>query len=425
MLVRCLSLDPAPISKSSSGIFWRLLRLSIILLGSFSPVLRLPMPPVPIFIRCLSCGQKLRVPPEKFGVPGNCPRCKTPFPAVESAAAEPPSKPPAQPRRSPAWVAALCWAWLALVLIVACLLHGLSEEWWINTLLLYSPRWLVLVPTVVLLPLAALFSRPSLGVLAAGGVAWLLLVAGFTLHLPTSSDASDPACLRVLTCNMQGRLADAAGFQALVARTQPDVVLLQEWSGELNQAAFPDLGWTFAQSGHLWVASRLPIKPAAGLPAQSIHLSGSGGAFEIVTPGGTVRLVNVHLPTPREGISAVLEKGAQGLAELRANTLARSQASSAVRQFAGDDDGLVVTGDFNLPVESSLLHKYWGNLGNAFSRRGWGFGWTKFTGWHGVRIDQILFGPHWTCLHCEVGPDIGSDHRAVFAVLRRVEVADQ
>src|SRR5690349_2778241 len=179
--------------RSRSAFLRRLLRPSIIAL----------MPPAPIFIRCLSCGQKLRVPPEKFGVPGNCPRCKTPFPAVEPAASEPADKSSDKPSRWSAWVAGLCWAWLAVVLMVAGLLHGLSEEWWINTLLLYSPRWLVLTPAVLLLPLAVVGSRRSLGVLVAGGVAWLLLFAGFTLHLPTAADESGPDCLRVLTCNMQ------------------------------------------------------------------------------------------------------------------------------------------------------------------------------------------------------------------------------
>lgn len=371
----------------------------------------------PVFIRCLGCSQKLRISPEKFGLAGNCPRCKTPFPAVNPGAAEPADSPPGK-RRWTVWAAGLCWSWLGSVLVVAFVLHGLSEEWWINTLLLYSPRWLVLLPVVLLLPLAAYASRRSLGLLAAGVLVWLFLVTGFTVHLPVTA-AANADCLRVLTCNMQGKLADGERFRALVDRTRPDVVLLQEWHGELNQQAFPDPGWTFAESGRLWAASRLPIKAARGLPAESIHLSGGAGAFEIDAPGGAVRLVNVHLPTPRDGITAVLKSRFHGLAELQSNTLARSQASSAVRQFAGvDNDGLVVAGDFNLPVESSVLHKQWGDLGNAFSRRGLGFGWTKYTRWHGARIDHILFGENWTCLHCEVGPDVGSDHRAVFAVLQ-------
>lgn len=374
----------------------------------------------PVFIRCSGCRQKLRVPPEKFGLAGNCPRCKTPFPAVSSGDAEPADSPLGK-RHWAAWAAGLCWSWLGLVVVAAVLLHGLSEEWWINTLLLYSPRWLVLLPIVLLLPWAAVGNRRSLGVLAAGMAVWLFLVAGFTLPYPGSSNA-DARCLRLLTCNMQGKLADGERFRALIEQTRPDVVLLQEWHGKLNQEAFPDPGWTFAESGRLWAASRLPIKPAQGLPAESIHLSGSAGAFEITAPGGAARLVNVHLPTPRDGIDAVLEKRFHGLAELQSNTLARSQASSAVRQFAGvDNDSLVVAGDFNLPVESSVLHKHWGDLGNAFSRRGSGFGWTKYTSWHGARIDHILFGPSWTCLHCGVSSDIGSDHRAVFAVLRRAE----
>lgn len=379
------------------------------------------MSPGFIFIRCASCGQKLRIPPNKRLEAGRCPRCKTSFAAVDpdnstdqSATTRVPS------RRLVRWLAACCWLWLALVLVLAAAMHLGNESWWLGTLLLYSPRWLALVPAAVLIPFAACWSRRSLAILLSGGVTWLFLIGGFILHWPSPADSSEPDVLRVLTCNMQGGLADRGSFLTLVARLQPDVVLLQEWNGELNDEAFVDSTWNFAQSGHLWVASRLPIQAAAGLPVETLHLSGNAGSFEVATEGGLIRLVNVHLPTPREGISAALDSRFRNVAELQANTLARFQASSAVRQYCGADDSrLIVAGDFNLPVESSIYHKYWSDLNNSFSRHGCGFGWTKYTQWHGVRIDHILFGKDWACLHCQVCPYIGSDHRPLFAVLQR------
>jgi endonuclease/exonuclease/phosphatase (EEP) superfamily protein YafD len=379
------------------------------------------MSPAATYIHCAKCGQKLRIPPDKRAAAGRCPRCKTPFVAVDPVeSTDQATTARVPPRRLVSWLAAGSWLWLAFILLVAAVMHLVSESWWLGTLLLYSPRWLALVPAALLIPFAACWSGRSLAILIAGGVIWLFLIAGCVLHWPGDADSAGPDSLRLLTCNMQGRNAELGHFLGLVTRLQPDVVLLQEWNGERNKEAFPAPGWHFAQSGHLWVASRLPIHALDGLRTDEIHLSGSAGAFEIVTESGPIRLVNVHLPTPREGISAALDSRFRNVAELQANTLARSQASSAVRQFCGEDDAnLVVAGDFNLPVESSIFYRNWSDLGSAFSQRGCGFGWTKYTQWHGVRIDHILFGRQWTCRHCHVCPDIGSDHRPLFAVLQR------
>lgn len=376
-----------------------------------------------IFIHCTNCGQKLRVPPDKLRVEGRCPRCKTPFPAVESPGSEDPPAATRQPAsRFVRWLTAACWLWVVFVVALAAVMHLGNESWWFGTLLLYSPRWLALVPIALLAPFAACWSGRALAILLSGGVAWLFLIAGCVLHWPTDAGSPGPDSLRVLTCNMQGHLSESGRFLALVARLQPDVVLLQEWNGQRNDEAFLDSGWNFAQSGHLWVASRLPIEVAPGLPSGTLQLSGGAGSFEVMTESGPIRLVNVHLPTPREGISEALGSRFRNVAELQSNTLARSQASSTVRQYCGADDAsLVVAGDFNLPVESRIYHQHWSDLGNSFSRRGFGFGWTKYTNWHGVRIDHILFGSQWTCLHCQVCPDIGSDHRPLFAVLQRTK----
>ena len=50
----------------------------------------------------------------------------------------------------------------------------------------------------------------------------------------------------------------------------------------------------------------------------------------------------------------------------------------------------LVVGDFNAPVESVIYRRYWGDLRNAFSYAGFGFGSTRLNGWIRVRIDHIL-----------------------------------
>ena len=78
---------------------------------------------------------------------------------------------------------------------------------------------------------------------------------------------------------------------------------------------------------------------------------------------------------------------------------------------------LLVAGDFNMPEESAIYRRHWSGLNNAFSCAGYGFGTSKETRWHGIRIDHVLLGPGWSCLHTQVGPHLGGDHRPMVADL--------
>jgi endonuclease/exonuclease/phosphatase (EEP) superfamily protein YafD len=71
----------------------------------------------------------------------------------------------------------------------------------------------------------------------------------------------------------------------------------------------------------------------------------------------------------------------------------------------------VVAGDFNLPVESAIYRADWGDLGNAFSMCGRGFGHTKFTGLFGIRIDHVLMSAQLRCVDARVlSSPYGGDH---------------
>src|SRR5690349_12382789 len=81
--------------------------------------------------------------------------------------------------RSRAFVA-LCWAYLAAVTLVAVVMWTEGDVWWPATVLLFAPRWIVLVPLVPLVVAALVLRRGRLPVLLSAVVA-LVPVMGLRL----------------------------------------------------------------------------------------------------------------------------------------------------------------------------------------------------------------------------------------------------
>ena len=106
----------------------------------------------------------------------------------------------------------------------------------------------------------------------------------------------------------------------------------------------------------------------------------------------------------------------------RANIALRDAGSALVVHWLAEAPAAtVIAGDFNMTTESAIYRRYWSRCcTDAFEEAGLGWGYTKHTSWHGVRIDHVLHGSVLRCSECRVCPDVGSDHRPVIAVLRRV-----
>jgi endonuclease/exonuclease/phosphatase (EEP) superfamily protein YafD len=79
---------------------------------------------------------------------------------------------------------------------------------------------------------------------------------------------------------------------------------------------------------------------------------------------------------------------------------------------------LVIAGDFNMPVESRVYARHWGDLENAFSTAGIGFGWSRLMVRFQVRIDHVLVAGGVHAVRAGLGPDLGSDHLPVVAAIR-------
>jgi vancomycin resistance protein VanJ len=330
---------------------------------------------------------------------------------------------------------ALLATWVALV--------TLSERWLPATLLAYGPRAVVLAPAVVLVPFGVAFARRSL-LIALGTMvvaAYGILGVRWSPATPASPPSLvSPETIRVLTINAQGGRVVAPRVGALLAQA-PSVLLVQECGAQLAEELRLRGGYHVRQDQSLCIASRWPIADVDSMPRrlfESVGRLGYGGSamvyrYLIARPNQPFQLINLHLATARDGLARLL--GSEGLlpngltlpetlpfSEGReaVNINARIRWSESERASAWALRGigpmpLLIAGDFNIPVESTIYRKFWRRFANAFEQRGTGLGFTKFEGrLLRIRIDHVLsrgctFSGAW------VLDDIGSDHRPVVA----------
>ena len=352
------------------------------------------------------------------------------------------------------WTARLSWGYLLAVAATWATLVVASERFLPATLLAYGPRWIVALPLLVLLPLALLVARRALVPLGVAVLVVLGPIMGGRVSTRTLTTDLPPApaagAMRVITFNSLGGNVAAVRLGELLA-LHPDLLTFQECGRKLQFALREVRGMHLAHYQGLCTLSRWPITRLDSLPrygrslAEGYKQRGSGLALRhvIATPHGPLVLVTLHLETARRGLLPFMQNGGvvpDDLDDLRRTTAAVARPdSSAVEGLAhnrerrerdservallalrgSDTVPVIVTGDFNLPVESTIYERFWGGFTNAFEATGTGFGWTKREGALRIRIDHVLTNaagpvPAGTWL----GPSLGSDHLPVVADLR-------
>ncbi len=315
--------------------------------------------------------------------------------------------------------AAIC-GYLLVVLTAAVAINYLGDRWWPATILLFTPRWLLLAPAPVLFLLAIashrhrLLSSGILVILAFG----LFAVAHFEIPMSVFQfSKSAHSQILVLTLNCDYGRADVGLLNQLLAHYSPDIIQLQGASS--RTASVFDQNWHVHRSGQLLTATRFPILASENIEDSSFAVGNSAAmACTIRTPWSVICLVNVHFATPRDGLESVISRWWDGKGVLEANSRVREQQARVVSERAAmNSNPTIISGDFNTPVESAILSVYFVDFFNAFSDAGWGFGNTHFTRRTGVRIDHILASSHWNCKSCAVLSSVGADHRPVLAGL--------
>ena len=385
-----------------------------------------------VIVRCGSKTHWVRIDPARFWRPARCPVCRA---AVDPTRAGRLARAflllvvpkGTDVRRITPALAILLLGWVSLpcVIAITLVLWRLGDRWWPATVMLFGPRWLVVPPLAGLALLAIGLSRRALVPLAVALAIAIGPFLGFRLGwralLPAGGDAP---LVRVVTYNVQGGELVGPRLGELVEATHPDVIMIQECARPLHATLRALEGWEVRaprRRGTLCLLSRFPIESDDTLSTWWLDdgLGGSGDLVKYVlrTPVGPLTLVNLHLETPRRGL-APLRKG-QGSARAELNSSIREIGSERARAWLRDIEGpLVVAGDFNMPVESRVYARHWGDLDNAFSTAGIGFGWTRQMVRFEVRIDHVLTAGGARAVRAGLGPDLGSDHLPVVAAIR-------
>jgi vancomycin resistance protein VanJ len=316
----------------------------------------------------------------------------------------------------------LAWGYFGLTILYTALLWLGGDAWWVATILLFIPRWPLLLPApllaLVVLPVQPRLLLPvALATLVAIGPAM-----GYRLGVRGWFAGRTVPDLRLVTFNVDaGENPRVLALSLGLEPYHPDVVVLQECNAEIVQPQYWPAGWTVRFDEGICLAGRFPVLEARTL--ERIRTGDQGGTgnvmfYRLKTDSGSIDLGVIHLETPRKGIEQ-LRYGAR-VSAMERNVLVRDVGSRrASRWFAEQSDSLIIAGDFNMPVESAIYRDYWRRCANAFSRVGHGFGSTRVFPKYSIRIDHVLTCRGWRPLRALVGPDLGSDHRPLIVDLAR------
>jgi vancomycin resistance protein VanJ len=301
------------------------------------------------------------------------------------------------------------------------LLLGFVDSWWPATLLAFGPRWPLAAAAVPILAYAAW--RRNRRVALAVTIAGLLAAGpymGLCLPVPRSQAEGAGRAITVASYNIQERRIDDPRVERVVRQLNVDVLALQECrSGKLGELELYELH--VATVFGLCLFSRFPIVAIEGRdPKDAWERNGSGAIMRVTldVDGRHLHVLVLHLATVRDGLEALRYERFGGVDRMLANIELRRWESEIARAWGDAAKGpMLVMGDLNMPVESAIYRRYWGDLSNAFDECGSGLGHTKHTRLFGVRIDHVLMNDALRCDAIAVGEHGDSDHSPIVATL--------
>jgi vancomycin resistance protein VanJ len=322
-------------------------------------------------------------------------------------------------RRASLAAAISCWFYLLGVLAVWLFIRTEGDRWWLATMVLFGPRWTMLLPLALLVPWSIFLRRRWL---------WGLLGLGFVVGVPIMDlritrrglfpEQRRPDSLRILTFNTHFIATDAVKLKALIDQTKPDLIALQEWYPHNREILFSDPSWHTVELNEAILASHYPIRSEGFRLGEADSATGVTYRYIVYLPDQPVAFYSVHLSSPHTAFRHVLHRSPQGVPQLTYNSTQRLSEASFLNQ--NSDDDTILAGDFNLPRDSTVFRSEFSEFTDAFTVSGLGYGWSYYSRWTAVRIDHILMGKNWLCQNCWVGPDVGSPHRPLIADLVRL-----
>ncbi len=316
--------------------------------------------------------------------------------------------------------------YLVSLLAVWAAMNADDSSLWPVTLFLLSPRWVVATPLIVLVPVTFMVRARWMLIHLVSAAVILVPLMGFQFAASADRDSGASDVLRVVTSNMGGAAPHAQQLIDLVVNDQVDVVILQECPPSVSEPLFAKLGWQHRQKYNMAIGSRLPLGQATVLARQSkenYHAIAAMSCDLRWPDNGEIKLVSVHLPTFRPALQKALQLDFDEWPNviLEMGKKYRRVAKMVHDAVEKSNAPVVIAGDFNVPTESIYYRELWNDYRDSHSEQGSGFGYTKHTRLHGVRIDHILTDDHWKVLNSSVGNSLGGDHRPVIAELMKIK----
>jgi endonuclease/exonuclease/phosphatase (EEP) superfamily protein YafD len=312
----------------------------------------------------------------------------------------------------PRWRRLLFWALIlelaGVVLFIAVLLLG--EQSRTTLILLYLPRLPLLVATVagaLLAPLARRRVRPLVAIHIALTLVVLFPVMGFSVGWSRTPEQP----IRLVSYNVFFGKAGRPALLDELASMPVDVMVLQAAFGSLGDKLherLPDR--TIKQDGELVLVSRFPVRTVEVPPPLADGTRAMFVKYVVETPGGALRIYNVHAFSPRHALFGDHEPG---------NDIAQrdGQIGAAVDAARNDVPPFIIAGDTNLPALSAIGRRHFSGLTDAFADVGLGFGYTFPSKRPWMRIDRVLGSEGVRFADVHVGPRGASDHRPLFVDL--------
>lgn len=313
------------------------------------------------------------------------------------------------------------WAIVGYAVCMAgthALLLLFGDDWVPASILLFLPRWPLVLPGLVLMVVGALLRKWTWTAGATLASIYALLgPAGFVVSLPSPCSACGPR-LRVVSYNAGG--GGIEGVQRLM-NSDVDVLILTE-AGHIcdNDEAVKPM--YVSRGPHVCILSRIPPKSSdARDPADFFKRAGMGVMVTAVfeQKGARYAVTGLHLETPREAFQQMIFLAPDAMDVYRDKQQLRSEESATARAWV-DRRAIphLVGGDFNYPQESIFFQRDWKGFRDAFASAGFGFGYTKRTRRLGTRIDHVLASEHWCIESARVLDGFSGDHSPLLAELQ-------
>jgi len=289
----------------------------------------------------------------------------------------------------------------------------------VNTMAVY-----LFVPLPVLLFIGLIQRRKdSLGLLTLPALAFMLLYGELFLPRVPGSDRSEGPSIGVMSFNLHFRNEDMEGVAGVIRSVSPGIVGLQEFTAAQGIALDGLLGeeypyrtpLVFAEDRRIGLFSRYPIMSVVGL---TFARRQQAMRVKLEMEGQSVYVYVAHLsPTL---ISNVLDNsGAAYVSETY--TWRAEEAASLAASVSMLNEPVILLCDCNFTDTSYAYSKLEAVLQDSFREAGWGFGHTVQPLGFPFRLQRIDFIWHssdFVAVQADVGPEGGSDHRPVVAVLK-------